>query len=159
MEFAVSVEGLDRMAGKSRLLSKIATEEISKALLASAQAVEKEAKQSILSGGKTGRTYRRGNVTHRASAPGEAPASDTGRLVNSINSSLTGSSLTAVTVAGRGTVKYAAVLEFGTSRIAPRPFLFPALERTKPFIRRRFDKALDRAIDRATAAGVKSLGK
>src|SRR5262245_62766200 len=33
---------------------------------------------------KSGRVYKRGNRTHTASAPGEAPAIDTGFLANSI---------------------------------------------------------------------------
>jgi hypothetical protein len=33
---------------------------------------------------KSGRTYKRGSKSHQASAPGEAPAIDTGNLVNSI---------------------------------------------------------------------------
>ena len=38
----------------------------------------------ILTGPRTGRIYRRGGVVHQASAPGEAPASDTGELRQSI---------------------------------------------------------------------------
>src|SRR4051794_3668243 len=131
MEFSVRIDGLDRLASKSALVAKIAGEELTKALYVSAKQVEKEAKQSILEGGKSGRTYKRGNVIHRASAPGEAPASDTGRLVNSINTEVNKSALEAVVKAGSGLVKYAKYLEFGTFKIAARPFMFPALEKSK----------------------------
>ena len=38
--------------------------------------VEGEAKQSIQRGTKSGKLYKRRSVVHQASAPGEAPASD-----------------------------------------------------------------------------------
>jgi hypothetical protein len=41
-------------------------------------------KRSMKNSPKTGRVYRRGRKTHRASAPGEPPAVDTGDLVKSI---------------------------------------------------------------------------
>lgn len=95
--------------------------------------VEGAAKVSILTGTKSGRTYTRtstgkgGRVstrTHRASAPGEAPANDLGILANSIRARSAGR-LTWRVAAG---ARYAAALELGTRRIAPRPFLAPALE-------------------------------
>jgi phage gpG-like protein len=59
---------------------------------------------------------------HRASAPGDPPAPDTGRLRNSVSSDVE-----AVGNVVTGTVstnaEYAAHLEFGTERIAPRPFM------------------------------------
>ena len=46
-----------------------------------------EAIKSIMQGPKTGRIYEKYNPrrTHRASAPGQAPASDTGNLVSQIH--------------------------------------------------------------------------
>lgn len=147
MEFSVKIDGLNELAAKSRRVARVADEEIAKALYVSGKQVEKEAKQSILDGNKTGRLYRRGTVVHRASAPGEAPANDTGRLVNSINTEADANSATVK--AGGGIVTYAAHLEFGTRHIAPRPFLFPALERSKAFIRARFEQALAKTVDRS----------
>jgi hypothetical protein len=84
----------------------------------------------IQSGGG-GRVYQKSNPTrtHRASAPGDYPATDTGRLVSSVRMILP----TASSVAGEvGTsVKYGAWLEFGTSRMAARPWLLPSFERAK----------------------------
>jgi HK97 gp10 family phage protein len=150
MDFSVKVEGLDRLKGKLGVTPKLIRQEVSKALFVSAKHVEGEAKRSILNGQKSGRLYKRGKtVFHRASAPGEAPASDTGRLANSINSYLDSTALGSFVVAGRGLAKYAPLLEFGTSKIAPRPFLFPALEQSKPFIQKRMNEAVDRAIAEA----------
>ncbi len=74
---------------------------------------------------KHGEVYLRpGGIEHRASAPGEAPAIDTGNLVNSIATELTGPASAVVFT----NVEYAPYLEFGTKDIAPRPFLQPAVE-------------------------------
>lgn len=72
----------------------------------------------------TGRRYKRGNRTHTASAPGKSPAVDTGRLRQSIGVQKVGEGHYRV-----GTnVEYAPYLEFGTRRMAARPFMRPALE-------------------------------
>lgn len=144
MDFTVSVQGPDPKAFQAA--GEAIARELNKALFASAKQVESVAKKSILAGGKSGRIYRRRTVIHQASAPGEAPASDTGRLVNSINSYLDSTSLTSFVVAGRGTAQYAALLEFGTRKMAPRPFLFPALEASKGFIGDRLADAVKRGV-------------
>lgn len=63
---------------------------------------------------------------HFASAPGEPPASDTGRLLNSIEHKI----LVENTVFARvgSSVEYAIYLELGTRHMLPRPFLRPALD-------------------------------
>lgn len=83
-----------------------------------------QAAQESMSGPKSGRTYRRGGKMHQASAPGEAPAVDTGDLANSIKTEQTGPTSAIVGVGA----KYGAPLEFGTSRIRKRPFMGPAAE-------------------------------
>jgi HK97 gp10 family phage protein len=150
MEFSVKIEGLDRIDRATREMQEAVASELKKALLASAKKVEGEAKRSIASGGKTGRIYKRRTVTHQASAPGEAPATDTGRLINSLHSSQSGSE--SVVVAGGGAVKYAPMLEFGTRTIAARPFMFPALEKSKAWITERLAAAVRKAA-------AKSVGK
>lgn len=144
MEFSFKIEGLDKIASATEAVRQAVADEVNKAAYASAQKVSAEAKKSILDGQKSGRVYKRRSVTHRASAPGEAPASDTGRLANSINSYPVGNG-EAISVAGRGTVNYAAMLEFGTSKVAPRPFMFPALEKSRVWIEERFNKAVRKA--------------
>lgn len=80
---------------------------------------------------KSGRTYKRGSKSHQASAPGEAPAIDTGNLVNSIEVKHPKKLLATV---GPSDVEYAAVLEFGSEdgKIAARPFMSPAAEKARP---------------------------
>lgn len=77
---------------------------------------------------KSGREY--GN--HVASAPGEAPAIDTGLLVNSIQVEADGLAAVVGTNA-----EYAPVLEFGGVHITPRPFFGPAFDAAKPEFARR----------------------
>jgi HK97 gp10 family phage protein len=78
-----------------------------------------EALDLILREPKTGRQYGR----HRASAPGEAPASDTGRLVQSIRVEHKG--LRGSVIVG---ADYGLALERGTSRMRPRPFMTRAMK-------------------------------
>lgn len=68
--------------------------------------------------------------TNRASAPSEPPAPDTGVLRNSIDYELTSETTSRV---GTNEV-YAEPLEFGTTRIAPRPFMRPSLATARPLM-------------------------
>jgi phage gpG-like protein len=77
----------------------------------------------------TGREYTRGNVTHVASAPGQPPASDSGRLSNSYGFDFERGGLTGIV----GTnLSYAPHLEFGKRKMAPRPHLFTSYEEERP---------------------------
>lgn len=89
--------------------------------------VQSDAIKSIQRGTKTGRVYKRGSVEHQASAPGEAPATDTGALVSSTHR-VDGELVAAV---GTG-LEYGRDLEFGTKKMKARPWLFPALESARP---------------------------
>lgn len=69
---------------------------------------------------KTGHTYH----GHVASAPGEAPATDTGEL----ESTITVEQESPLIVAVSANTPYAVALEWGTSKIAPRPNFGPRAE-------------------------------
>lgn len=71
---------------------------------------------------------RRKSRADRASAPGDPPAPDTGALRNSVDvvAAPDGQSVRVGT-----NQEYAAALEFGTVRIAPRPAWRPALEKAR----------------------------
>jgi len=76
----------------------------------------------------TGNLY--GN--HRASAPGQAPAIDTGRLVGSgFATGVEKDGLDYVVKVGFN-AEYAIYLERGTDRMAARPFIAPAVLNNKP---------------------------
>jgi Bacteriophage HK97-gp10, putative tail-component len=150
MDISFRIDGLDKIQNATRQVQVEVEKEIRKALFASAKRVEGEAKRSIAAGGKSGRVYKRGNVSHQASAPGEAPATDTGRLINSINPYQADTKLESTVIAGRGTVKYASWLEYGTKHIAARPFMFPSLEKSRQWTQERLAKAVRDAVTKPT---------
>ena len=100
-----------------------------------ANLVRNTAVTSINQGAKSGVVYELYNPrrTHRASAPGEPPATDTGYLVSNIFTNIDTDGLGA-SVESRA--EYSSYLEFGTQKMAARPFMQPALEENKPRIRR-----------------------
>jgi hypothetical protein len=86
--------------------------------------IETRAVQLITDGPKTGRIYRRRGVEHQASAPGESPASDSGRLVNSRTvEDFPGQHRSRLTFR----TAYALALEVGTQRMEARPYARPAV--------------------------------
>ena len=130
--------------------------EFERAILAASQAVKDEVEAEVVATAielranivksikrrGTGRVYRRGNITHQASAPGQPPATDTGRLSNNIYFERLG----ATTAAVGSDLVYAEHLEYGTRKMAARPFFRPALEK----MRKQFQGRLEAAIYRAT---------
>jgi phage gpG-like protein len=85
--------------------------------------------QRLMSLPKSGRAYRtsRTGELHIASAPGEAPAVDTGTLTNSINWSMNGETQAIVSI----NADYAAYLEYGTRFMARRPYIEPAIDKVR----------------------------
>jgi hypothetical protein len=82
---------------------------------------------------------------HRASAPGEAPATDTGGLVISIYNESRGKYAKAI----GSRLDYAYYLEFGTFKMAKRPSWIPAVERAIPKMLKRVEIAIAKAKARA----------
>jgi HK97 gp10 family phage protein len=142
MDISFSIEGLDKIDQASDRIRRAVDDEVAKGLYAGAQQIATDYRKSVLAGGKSGRLYRRRSIVHRASAPGEAPASDTGRLVNAIHVELE-SGLSAIM---RVATKYAELLEFGTSKMAARPAALPAAEKNRAWIINRLAQAVQNAI-------------
>lgn len=86
--------------------------------------VRAEMVRLILRGEKSGKIYGK----HQASAPGEAPASDTGRLAASLRTEYDLTSVSGKVIVG---VPYGLDLEYGTVNMEPRPFIRPALANTQ----------------------------
>jgi hypothetical protein len=76
-----------------------------------------------ISSPKSGRVYRRRGRMHKASAPGEFPAKDTGRHVATVNYKVGAAEVTI----GSG-MFYARFLRYGTRKMAPRKMSQNALE-------------------------------
>lgn len=94
---------------------------VMKNLMAAGEVVRADAQDSIRQGAVSG-------PSHVPSRPGEPPNADTHNLDLSIDVVPNASKLS-VRVITRA--HYAAALEFGTSRIAERPFMRPALIRNR----------------------------
>ena len=120
------------------------------ALVVDATALEAvtDVRKAIQGPPKTGREYARGvnnDKVHRASAPGEAPATDTGTLVNSIYNESRGKYSRAI----GSRLDYAYYLEFGTFKMAKRPAWIPAVERAMPKLLKQVEIAIAKAKARA----------
>ena len=111
------------------------TSDAKKLVCRAATLVRNTAVESILQGAKSGVTYSKYNPrrTHTASAAGEPPASDTGYLANNILVNIDADGFGA-SVESRA--DYSSFLEFGTSKMAARPFMQPALEENRAKIKR-----------------------
>ncbi|HSH26647.1 MAG TPA: HK97-gp10 family putative phage morphogenesis protein, partial [Wenzhouxiangella sp.] len=138
-QFGIEVQGLEEVQKNLASLSKEYTRAVASAAVAGAELVRGEAIKSIqsVSAGERVTRYRNkdgkgnGAYEHVASAPNDAPNTDTGRLVSSI--------LVDVKPFGifvGSTLRYAGHLEFGTSNMEPRPWLNPALESQRRTIER-----------------------
>lgn len=88
--------------------------------------VERQAKVLMSTPG-SGRIYRRGNVVHQASAPGDPPAPDRGQLRASVTHAM-GKDDEGLFVDIGSNLKKARWLELGTQNMAARPALRPALQ-------------------------------
>ena len=133
---------------------------IARALKRGALAIENYAVEGIIDPPKTGTIYGRnvnaGKLTkkgkrrkakiveHQASAPGEFPAADTGRLHQSITTVEVRNDDSAVVVETGANTPYAERLEFGGSHvakngkrvyIAPRPYMTPAFKANREAIK------------------------
>ena len=123
--------------------SEDAKSRLADAINATGLEVRGEIVRAYQRGAASGRVYRKykPNRTHRASAPGEPPATDTGRIASSVT--FAQSDRFAGTVGS--VVAYAAYLEFGTLRIAKRPAWLPAIEAIRPRYIARLERAMAEA--------------
>jgi HK97 gp10 family phage protein len=103
-----------------------------------ADMIQAEAHHSIVAGSVGGKA-------HVPSKPGEPPNSDTGVLAAMIGTYHTAP----VTAEVRSEAPYSAALEWGTSKMAARPFMRPARDKMAPKIRARFAEQMNKLIARS----------
>lgn len=130
-QIGIDLQGMAQLLAQLRSLGANADDVVSEVISDLVLDTQSIAIQGIQRSGGGGRTYQKYNPrrTHSASAPGNYPSSDTGRLASSVRAILP----TASSMFGQvGTaVKYGAWLEFGTSRMAARPWLLPSFKVAK----------------------------
>ena len=98
----------------------------------------------------TTRSYYTNNKTkaHHPSLPGNPPAPDTGNLRNSIRYEMHDENRNVYGIVG-STQKdpdYAVYTEYGTTKMAPRPWLRPAMEKNNEWIRKSIANAVARTF-------------
>jgi HK97 gp10 family phage protein len=104
------------------------------AIYAAADIIRTEAALSIVHGAVQGKG-------HIPSRPGEPPNRDTGQLDTSIVTAKTGELKAEVSA----NTPYAVALEFGTSKMAERPYMRPATEKHRQAAAELVQKAVNRA--------------
>ena len=146
MDIKINVKNLDKVLSQLSRLNKELEKPFQEVVKGGGQLIRAEAVKSIQSGGKSGIVYEKYNPrrSHRSSAPGQAPASDTGNLVSKIRVKQKNPNTTQV----ESGADYSAFLEYGTSKMQPRPFLFPAFEKSRAKITQAVFNRVTTAIER-----------
>jgi len=129
MQINLKVTNLKKVLSQLNRLQKDMEVPFQEIVKGGGQLIRGEAIKSIQTGSKSGVMYQMYNPRreHRASAPGEAPASDTGNLVSKIIVKQKSKDITSV----ESNADYSAYLEYGTSKMEARPFMLPAFEKSK----------------------------
>ncbi|WP_210251307.1 HK97-gp10 family putative phage morphogenesis protein [Aureimonas psammosilenae] len=117
-------------------LSNRLTSLVDQALFVAGKTIETEAALSITEGSVTGKN-------HVPSAPGQPPNADTRQLDKSIDTLPVQDHEVEVVA----TAPYAKHLEYGTSKMEPRPFMRPALAKNEQKARDLIAKAVNKATE------------
>lgn len=138
------ITGLDRLNKKLNLFQKeVLANQVS--AMQEATFMLHSAAVNLIQDNADGRPEKRYNPKRivNVSRPGEAPNTDTGRLVQSIKFDFKDNGLT-----GRvGTnLKYGRALEFGTSKMEARPWLSTAVLLVSKEVAKVFEKAFKKSV-------------
>ena len=141
----MKIEGMEELNKNLARISSKFESEATTLVNRTAQNIRNTAIRSIQKQSPGGETYEKYKPrrTHVASAPGQSPNTDTGRLAGSIRAVESSGTPTAYVAA---LADYAAHLEFGTRNMAARPFMTPAVEAERD----KFRKGIDDLTAKAT---------
>ncbi len=145
---SVQISGMDRVQAAIRQFGQDVQDQVTAAIEATALEALTTVRKAIQGPPKTGREYRRGRKVHRASAPGQAPATDTGALVNSTYFTR----VDPFTAAIGSRLEYAFILEFGwlpDPEATKRPSWVPAVQKAAPRLQKRIERVIREASARA----------
>jgi HK97 gp10 family phage protein len=135
----VKITGQKEQEARIKSLSGPETvRQIGAALFAAGSIIEVEAARSITDGAVSGKG-------HVASRPGEPPSADTHLLDRSIETV----QVEPLKVNVSANAPYAVPLEFGTSKMAARPFMAPAVQRKRAQV----TNTIQRAMSKIAAGG------
>lgn len=135
-----NVKGADAVLRRfKRMASPEMKEAVRGALYVGGGILQSEAQGLITEGSVSGKN-------HVPSNPGEPPMNDTGMLMRGIIVEQAKDDPFAVDV--KATAPYSAALEFGTSKMAERPFMRPAAKATKDKIARLVSTAVSRQMEK-----------
>ena len=143
MNTKVHVEGLDELRAKFAGMGDKIDAAAEKAIKITAVNIRTDVVKQYNSGPASGRVYKQSNPSrvHQASMAGEAPMTDTGRLVGSIYMDI---KQTVATIGSR--LVYAAALEYGTRRMGARPAWVPAAARARKALPEILSKQVKKAM-------------
>lgn len=138
------VEGLNALTNKLKGLPVGIAKEVRKAMNESALRVKADAISSLRRR-SIGKTVLRRGIKVLVSKPGDAPNSDTGKLLESVMvSPVKGNMFKGYSVEIKAVTPYAEILE--DKKRHNRPFMQPALDKNKPKIRKLIIKAVTKSI-------------
>ena len=141
-----NIKGLDQLEiNLGKVVGAVTGNDLAQALKAGYFVWEGKAKKLIATSPATGRKYG----GHRASAPGEPPASDTGGLLNNWPTPKKNFTATGAEIEGGPGQEHASHLDLGTVKMDSRPFMRPALDENEAEIERAGGSILKMKIEGA----------
>ncbi len=123
----VKLLNVDKLNAKIHAMGAVAEKRVMQAMAMGMSAIRDDVMRSLTAEGKSGTIYPRpGGKEHQASAPGEAPSSDTGELRAGITPVLLNKEELTATIVSKA--PYSSALEYGRKdgHILARPFMTPA---------------------------------
>lgn len=142
----VEVEGLSQLIDQLKSLGEDGDQIMLETITDLVTDTHQFAVDGIAGPPKSGRVYEKyaPRRTHQASAAGQYPATDTGRLLGGVRMVMP----SAPRLEGQvGTaIVYGAYLEFGTARMDARPWLMPSFEKAKIGVEKELKTRLESRI-------------
>jgi len=122
-----------------RHMAENTAQEVLAKLYVAGQRIELDAEKSITAGSVSG-------AGHVPSAPGQPPNADTRVLDGNIETEIKAQMPPTVSITSKA--PYAGFLEYGTSRMAPRPYMRPSTERNRDDVARLVGEAVSIVVKR-----------
>jgi len=150
MSASIKLLGVDEFKNSMSVKLKSMISLSEKQIVSLATGIHSEIIKNISKHG-SGIIYKRakgGNLrTHQASSANNPPATDTGNLKRNIKISFrrVNKNLTGII---KSSAPYSAALEFGTRKMAKRPFMGPAVDKNKKKIISKMSKAIKNGLEK-----------